>query len=121
MLRVISDRTDQGTLRPILDAWREGRRDDAIAGYERWLPLINYENRQAGLLALTGMFKGSALPADKVTDAIDQIVEVYLRERHDGERFLDTLRRTGDAPSLTTSAGIATLKFGTFPYGIPLR
>ena len=28
-----------------------GRREEAIAAYERWLPLINYENRQCGLLA----------------------------------------------------------------------
>jgi 4-hydroxy-tetrahydrodipicolinate synthase/2-keto-3-deoxy-L-arabinonate dehydratase len=38
-------------LRPILVAYREGRRDEAIACYERWLPLINYENRQCGLLS----------------------------------------------------------------------
>ena len=41
---------------------------------------------------------GPALPAAKVTDAVEQMVEVYLRERKDGERFLDTFRRTGDAP-----------------------
>ena len=29
-------------IRPILDAYRAGRRDEAIALYERWLPLINY-------------------------------------------------------------------------------
>jgi len=38
-------------IRPILDAYRAGRRDEAIAQYERWLPLINIENRQCGLLA----------------------------------------------------------------------
>jgi sulfite reductase (NADPH) hemoprotein beta-component len=48
--------------------------------------------------ASIGKMLGPALPADKVTGAIDQIVEVYLRERRDGERFLDTFRRTGDAP-----------------------
>ncbi len=48
--------------------------------------------------ASIGKILGPALPADKVTDAIDTLVEVYLRERHDGERFLDTFRRTGDAP-----------------------
>ena len=48
--------------------------------------------------AEVGKMLGPALPADKVTDAIDQLVEVYLRERHDGERFLDTYRRTGMAP-----------------------
>ena len=28
-----------------------GERDAAIAVYERWLPLINYENKQCGLRA----------------------------------------------------------------------
>ena len=44
-------------LRPILDAYREGRRDDAIAQYERWLPLINIENRQCGPLAAKSLMK----------------------------------------------------------------
>ncbi|HUD32314.1 MAG TPA: dihydrodipicolinate synthase family protein [Variovorax sp.] len=44
-------------IRPILDAYREGRRDDAIAGYERWLPLINLENRQCGPLAARSLMK----------------------------------------------------------------
>ncbi len=44
-------------LRPILDAYREGRRDEAIAGYERWLPLINIENRQCGFLAAKALMK----------------------------------------------------------------
>jgi 4-hydroxy-tetrahydrodipicolinate synthase/2-keto-3-deoxy-L-arabinonate dehydratase len=44
-------------IRPILDAYREGRRDDAIAAYERWLPLINLENRQCGPLAAKSLMK----------------------------------------------------------------
>ncbi len=48
--------------------------------------------------AEVGKMLGPALPADRVTDAIDTIVEVYLRERVEGERFLDTFRRTGSAP-----------------------
>ncbi|MET0208199.1 MAG: dihydrodipicolinate synthase family protein [Burkholderiaceae bacterium] len=44
-------------IRPILDAYREGRRDDAIAAYERWLPLINIENRQCGFLAAKALMK----------------------------------------------------------------
>ena len=44
-------------IRPILDAWRAGRRDEAIAGYERWLPLINIENRQCGPLAAKSLMK----------------------------------------------------------------
>ncbi len=48
--------------------------------------------------ASLGQVLGPALPANKVADAVDQMVEVYLRERKDGERFLDTFRRTGLAP-----------------------
>ncbi|MGZ5270571.1 MAG: dihydrodipicolinate synthase family protein [Ramlibacter sp.] len=44
-------------IRPILDAYAAGRRDDAIAQYERWLPLINIENRQCGLLAAKSLMK----------------------------------------------------------------
>ena len=38
-------------IRQIVDPYLAGRRDEAMAAYERWLPLINYENRQCGLLA----------------------------------------------------------------------
>ncbi len=48
--------------------------------------------------AAVGSILGPALPADKVADSIDLLVEVYLREREDGERFLDTFRRVGAAP-----------------------
>ena len=48
--------------------------------------------------ASIGKILGPALPIDKVTDAIDSLVEVYLRERQGDERFLDTFRRTGEAP-----------------------
>ena len=43
--------------RQILDDFRAGRRDQAVAGYERWLPLINYENRQCGLLACKALMQ----------------------------------------------------------------
>ncbi|MBA3479770.1 MAG: dihydrodipicolinate synthase family protein [Lautropia sp.] len=44
-------------LRPILDDYLAGRREQARAGYERWLPLINYENRQCGPLACKILMK----------------------------------------------------------------
>src|SRR6185503_10211239 len=37
-------------IRQIVDAYAGGRREQAFAAYQRWLPLINYENRQCGLL-----------------------------------------------------------------------
>jgi sulfite reductase (NADPH) hemoprotein beta-component len=48
--------------------------------------------------AAVGQSLGPALPATRVAEAVDQLVEVYLRERKDGERFLDTFRRTGVIP-----------------------
>ena len=38
-------------IRQILDPYEAGDRTAAAAAYERWLPLINYENRQCGLSA----------------------------------------------------------------------
>lgn len=38
-------------IRQITDAYAAGRRNDALDAYARWLPLINHENRQCGLLA----------------------------------------------------------------------
>jgi sulfite reductase (NADPH) hemoprotein beta-component len=45
--------------------------------------------------AALGQVLGPALPADRVGPAIEQLVEVYLRERREGERFVDTFRRAG--------------------------
>jgi 4-hydroxy-tetrahydrodipicolinate synthase/2-keto-3-deoxy-L-arabinonate dehydratase len=44
-------------IRPIIEAHRAGDRDRAFALYQQWLPLINYENRQAGLLACKALMK----------------------------------------------------------------
>jgi 4-hydroxy-tetrahydrodipicolinate synthase len=38
-------------IRQIVDPHLAGDREAAVAAYARWLPLINYENRQCGLLA----------------------------------------------------------------------
>ncbi|HUZ14474.1 MAG TPA: nitrite/sulfite reductase [Caulobacteraceae bacterium] len=48
--------------------------------------------------AALGQILGPALPADKVAGAVEEMVEVYLRERQGQERFIDTFRRTGLAP-----------------------
>ncbi len=44
-------------MRKIVDAYAAGRRDEAVAAYARWLPLINHENRQCGLLAAKALMK----------------------------------------------------------------
>ncbi len=45
--------------------------------------------------AAIGQVLGPAVSAERVAPAIDRLVEVYMRERRDGERFLDTFRRAG--------------------------
>jgi dihydrodipicolinate synthase/N-acetylneuraminate lyase len=44
-------------IRTIIDAYAEGRREEAVAAYARWLPLINYENRQGGILTAKALMK----------------------------------------------------------------
>jgi 4-hydroxy-tetrahydrodipicolinate synthase len=44
-------------IRQIIDPFMAGRRDDAMAAYTRWLPLINYENRQCGLHACKALMR----------------------------------------------------------------
>jgi dihydrodipicolinate synthase/N-acetylneuraminate lyase len=44
-------------IRRIVDAYAAGRRDDAISEYTRWLPLINCENRQGGLLSAKALMQ----------------------------------------------------------------
>jgi len=48
--------------------------------------------------ASLGDVLGPALSADRVAPSVDQLVDVYLRERSPGERFLDTYRRVGLTP-----------------------
>jgi dihydrodipicolinate synthase/N-acetylneuraminate lyase len=50
-------------IRQIVDAYAAGRREEAFAAYERWLPLINYENRQCGLLACKALMKEGGIIA----------------------------------------------------------
>jgi len=52
-------------IRPIVDAHLAGRREEAVAEYARWLPLINYENRQCGLLACKALMKEGGVIASE--------------------------------------------------------
>jgi dihydrodipicolinate synthase/N-acetylneuraminate lyase len=44
-------------IRTIIDPYLAGRREEAVSAYARWLPLINYENRQCGLLAAKALMR----------------------------------------------------------------
>jgi dihydrodipicolinate synthase/N-acetylneuraminate lyase len=52
-------------IRQIMDAWQSGQRDEAANAYARWLPLINYENRQGGILTAKALMKeGGVIACD---------------------------------------------------------
>jgi len=44
-------------IRKIVDAYTAGRRAEAAAHYQQWLPLINFENRQGGILTAKALMK----------------------------------------------------------------
>ena len=52
-------------IRQIMDAYRAGRREEAVEAYTRWLPLINHENRQGGILSAKALMKeGGVIACD---------------------------------------------------------
>jgi 4-hydroxy-tetrahydrodipicolinate synthase/2-keto-3-deoxy-L-arabinonate dehydratase len=52
-------------IRPIIEAHRQGDMDQAFALYQRWLPLINHENRQGGILTAKALMKeGGVIACD---------------------------------------------------------
>ena len=48
--------------------------------------------------AAFGAIVGRAFDEDEIVDAVETVVAVYLAERGDGERFIDTYRRVGAGP-----------------------
>ncbi|WP_038367185.1 dihydrodipicolinate synthase family protein [Bosea sp. UNC402CLCol] len=56
-------------IRQITDPYFAGRRDEAIDAYQRWLPLINYENRQCGLAACKALMKEGGVIAHETLRA----------------------------------------------------
>ncbi len=54
-------------LRQVVDQYRAGGREGAIALYERWLPLINYENKQCGLRATKALMYEGGIIASEAT------------------------------------------------------
>ena len=49
------------------------------------------------LSASIGELLGPGVVAEDVADVIESLIEIYLRERRDGERFLDAWGRLGQA------------------------
>ena len=54
-------------IREIVDAHFAGDRNAAAAAYQRWLPLINFENRQCGLIAAKALMKEGGVIRSEMT------------------------------------------------------
>ena len=61
-------------IKPVLQHHAAGRRAEAVAGYARILPLINFENRQCGLRATkTVMKEGGVIKSDAVRHPLEPL------------------------------------------------
>lgn len=61
-------------IRQIMDAYAAGDTEAAASHYERWLPLINYENRQGGLASAKVLMKeGGVIRSDAVRHPLPQV------------------------------------------------
>ncbi|MGF6607829.1 dihydrodipicolinate synthase/N-acetylneuraminate lyase [Paraburkholderia sp. WSM4175] len=79
-------------IRQITDAYFAGNRDEACAQYARWLPLINYENRQAGFLTAKAlMMEGGVIACDKARAPWPELHPQVRAGLLDAARWLDPL------------------------------
>jgi 4-hydroxy-tetrahydrodipicolinate synthase len=61
-------------IRRIIDPYVAGNREEAAAAYERWLPLINYENRQCGPSAAKALMKeGGVIKSEVVRHPLQSL------------------------------------------------
>ena len=56
-------------IRQVMDPYFAGDREKAMDAYQRWLPLINYENRQCGLAACKILMKEGGVIASETVRA----------------------------------------------------
>jgi sulfite reductase (NADPH) hemoprotein beta-component len=66
-------------------------------GGEEWYQ-ITIGGSASGQDAALGQVIGPSVPHAEVAETIDRILSVYLAERDEGERFIDTFRRIGIKP-----------------------
>ena len=79
-------------IRPIIEAHRAGDLDLAFTVYQRWLPLINHENRQAGMLAAKALMKeGGVIACEAPRHPLPTMHPVTRQELIDIARRLDPL------------------------------
>ena len=79
-------------IRQIIDPYLAGRREEAVEAYGRWLPLINYENRQCGLLAAKVLMKeGGVIASDAPRAPLEPLSAAIRAGLLDVARRLDPM------------------------------
>ncbi|MGI8423795.1 MAG: dihydrodipicolinate synthase family protein [Chloroflexota bacterium] len=79
-------------LKPIIAAYNAGDRDEAIGLYERVLPLINFENKQAGLMGCKTLMKeGGIIASDAVRHPVAPLTKETVRGFIEIARRLDAM------------------------------
>src|SRR5205085_12054363 len=79
-------------IRQIIDPFFAGRRDEAMAAYARWLPLINYENRQCGLIACKALMReGGVIVSETVRHPLPPLHPATLAGLIEIARGLDQI------------------------------
>jgi len=79
-------------IRQIFDAYHAGQREEAVLQYSRWLPLINYENRQGGILTAKALMKaGGIIASDAPRHPFPEMAPEVRAGLLDAARRLDPL------------------------------
>jgi dihydrodipicolinate synthase/N-acetylneuraminate lyase len=79
-------------IRTIVDAHAAGRREEAVTAYARWLPLINFENRQGGIQTAKALMKaGGVIACDAMRHPFAEMHPATRAGLIDAARRLDPL------------------------------
>lgn len=79
-------------IRTIVDAYAAGQREEAVTAYARWLPLINFENRQGGIQTAKVLMKeGGVIACDAMRHPIPDMNAATRAGLLDAARRLDPL------------------------------
>ncbi len=79
-------------MRTIVDAHLAGRREEAVTAYARWLPLINFENRQGGIQTAKALMKeGGVIACDAMRHPFSDMHPATRAGLLDAARRLDPM------------------------------
>jgi len=70
------------------------------------LTLGGSDGSSASGASVPGKVIGPSFAADEIADAIEAVIVTYRRDRTEGERFIDSVRRLGTAPFRAATDGV---------------